>query len=336
MTRPDQTRPDQTALHGLISVIIPVYNIEKYIARCIESVIAQTYHNLEILLIDDGSTDSSGRICDEYSAKDSRIRVIHQENKGLAEVRNVGLREAKGEWIQFVDGDDWIDPETLQSCYSYAQEYNADIVCFRYVHEYEDGRQDYENNKPSPPVLIGTSDALSAVMLPQYVDVSSCNKLIKSDLFSGITYPSGKTGEDGYTTHKFIAKANRILVISSVFYHYFKRNGSISRSAMSDSISNTAAYAQEYCDFATKSGLIKTRAQKDNFLCGCWFRKICYANGTIVYDCQDSEYIAKLRKEIRPSVVMRCRLLSFKRKVQFILFKLSTNIYKAVYTRFKR
>lgn len=320
----------------LISVIVPVYNIEKYVAKCIESAISQTYKNIEIILIDDGSEDLSGKICDDYATRDSRIRVIHQRNQGLAEVRNVGLRMANGEYVQFIDGDDWIDPETIETCHRFSKEYDADIVCFRYVHEYEDGRQSYESENYSHPSLMNTSDALSAVLLPQYVDISSCNKLIRRKLFSGIEYPLGKTGEDGYTTYKFVAKAKRILVISNVFYHYLKRNGSISRGDFSPHAINSADSAEKYFDFVVASGMLKNKRQLGNALCGVWFRKICYVNHTIKFGMPDMKYISSLQREIKPSVVLRCRFLSFKRKIQFILFKFNLKLYKIAYMKFKR
>lgn len=326
------------ANYALISVIIPVYNIEKYVAKCINSILVQTYTNLEILLIDDGSTDNSGKICDDYAKRDTRIRVIHQVNQGLAEVRNVGIREAKGEYVQFVDGDDWIDPETIGTCYTLSQEYNADIVCFRYVHEYENGKQSYENNNyDHSPLLMNTSEALSAVLLPQYVDVSSWNKLIRKELFRGIEYPVGKTGEDGYTTYKFVAKAERILITSNVFYHYFKRDGSISRSiTLSANSKNSSEYADQYFNFVMEKGILQNQKQMFNALCGFWFRKICYANDMIKADCPDHEYISSLRRSIKLLVVLRCDLLNFKRKIQFLLFKFSQKLYKIAYMKFKR
>ena len=114
----------------LISIIIPVYKVEPYLRKCLDSVVQQTYRNLEIILVDDGSPDSCGAICDEYATKDERITVIHQENKGLSAARNAGLDIATGDYIQFVDSDDWIEPDALATVLSIAEDHHVDIVCF--------------------------------------------------------------------------------------------------------------------------------------------------------------------------------------------------------------
>ena len=117
----------------MISVIVPVYNVEPYLRKCLDSIVNQTYRDFEILIIDDGSTDGSGRICDEYAEKDSRIKVFHTENRGLSCARNLGLAEAKGEWIGFVDSDDWIEPDMYEVLIRRAEETGADVVeCSHY------------------------------------------------------------------------------------------------------------------------------------------------------------------------------------------------------------
>ena len=129
-----------------ISIIIPVYNVEKYLATCLDSVINQTYKNLEILLIDDGSTDSSGLICEQYSKKDTRIKTIHKKNGGLSDARNVGISYASGDYISFIDSDDFIDINTFTILNQYIKQYNADIITFNY-YDY------YNKDKISPHLL---------------------------------------------------------------------------------------------------------------------------------------------------------------------------------------
>ena len=117
----------------LISVIVPVYNVEQYLPKCIDSILAQTYENLEIILVEDGTKDSSGVICDEYAAKDARIRVIHKENGGLSSARNAGMEIARGEYFGFVDSDDWIEPEMYENLMALAQKYDADVFVKGYI-----------------------------------------------------------------------------------------------------------------------------------------------------------------------------------------------------------
>jgi len=112
----------------LVSVIVPVYNVEEYLGRCVDSILAQTYTNLEVILVDDGAKDSSGAICDEYAARDARVRVIHKENGGLSSARNAGIDAAKGDWLEFVDSDDWIEPDAVESMLTLALEHRTELV----------------------------------------------------------------------------------------------------------------------------------------------------------------------------------------------------------------
>ena len=301
-----------------------------------DSISAQTYTNLEILIIDDGSTDNSGKICDEYSQKDHRFRVIHQENHGIGYTRNIGLREAQGEYIQFVDSDDWIDPETIESCYRFLQEYEVDIVCFQYTHEYEDRRHVLHDAGYAAPKLMNKYEAFAAALLPGAVSVYSWNKFIKKKLFVGVDFPSWETAEDVETAYKFIANAERVLAVEDKFYHYMHREGSMSLRPFFRQTANVVEAADNYADFAARNSMIRNSTQKDNAMCGIWYWKICYANAMLTHNRVNAEYICSIRKAIKPSVVLRCSLLSFARKVQFILFKLNTTLYKAVYMKFKR
>lgn len=316
-----------------VSIIVPVYNVEKYLARCIDSIIFQTYSNLEIILINDGSTDNCGKICNDYAIQDTRIKVIHQENQGLAETRNVGLRAVSGKYILFVDSDDWIELDTVSQCLNYLHEYNADVVCFRAVREYANSlRGGGAKNKL---IIMNGNDALSAVHLPKYISVSSCNKLYKADLFKGIEYPRGKISEDVYTTYKIIANADKVICIDKVFYHYFVREDSISHRTFSPQTYNVAEGAQNCFDFAMSKNISWNKDQMSNLLCGLWRCKITVVNYMLEADKIDKAYIKQLQHEIKLRVVFRCRLLEFKRKVQFLLFKCNINIYKLAYIVFK-
>lgn len=233
----------------MISVVVPVYKVEPYLAQCVDSILSQTYQDLEILLIDDGSPDKCPAMCDEYAKKDKRIRVIHQENQGLAEVRNVGIREAKGEYIQYVDSDDWIEPDMLETCYNFMKKYDADIVCFRAIGEYEGGIQGHLGLNYSPR-LMDSAEAVSVLFFPHYVDVIAWNKLMKAEILRGIEYPTGKLYEDMYTTYKILANARKILCISNELYHYRKREGSIGSYKFSRSTYDLADAAGKCFNFA--------------------------------------------------------------------------------------
>lgn len=209
-----------------ISIIIPIYNVEHYLKRCLDSVINQKYDDLQIILVDDGSTDGSGLICDEYCKKDSRIQVVHKENGGLSDARNVGLNIAFGDYIMFIDSDDYVSKDFCSCSISDANKTGADIVVFGYTNVYEDYTIEScilkENEK-----VYSFEDAL---LMLQNGTMSSFawNKLYKSSLFkNGIRYPKGKVYEDVGTTYLLFANAKKIFWSSANLYYYQRRNDSI-------------------------------------------------------------------------------------------------------------
>lgn len=320
---------------ALVSVIVPAYNVEKYLSRCIDSILAQTYKNLEILLIDDGSTDSTGILCDQYALRDQRIRVIHQENQGLAEVRNIGIREAKGEYIQFVDSDDWIEPSTIETCYKYLQEYDADIVKFGFILDYEDGRK-YHLFRISPaPKLMKNPEAVSLIFFRSYICTSSWDKFCKSSLFTGITYPRGKLYEDIYTTYKLVDRAEKVLSINDEFYHYSMRSGSIIHYNFSDKDYSASEATQECVDFITGNHVLNNEEYR-NLSVGAWTYRLGTANKMFRAGKLDKQYISQLRKDIKPIEVLRCQYLEFVKKAQLIVFKYSIKLYSIIYRRLGR
>ena len=208
----------------LVSVIVPVYKVEKYLKRCVDSIICQTYKKLQIILVDDGSPDRCGFICDEYALRDERISVIHQENKGLAAARNTGLKAVSGEWIAWVDSDDWVEPDYIYAMLSEAVTNQADIViCGRCV--------DY----PKKSVCAGvkkqlTLDGRQAVhMLLENDEIGTFlwDKLWRADLFRIIRFPEGRNYEDLAICYKLLLNTHCVVCIPEVYYHYTIRKGSI-------------------------------------------------------------------------------------------------------------
>ncbi len=212
------------------SVIVPVYNVESYLEKCVASVLAQSCKDFELLLIDDGSTDGSGALCDRLAEKDGRIRVIHQENRGLGGARNTGIRAAKGDWLLFVDSDDWIEPWTLAVALESAEEHSADLVVFgfRSVDEKGNTLATFVEDLPRDRgfSLIERRDML-------LIAPSAVNKLYRRTLFTetGIQYPPRVWYEDIRTTPKLMLAAERIAFSDFVGYNYLHREGSIMNSA---------------------------------------------------------------------------------------------------------
>lgn len=207
----------------VISVIVPVYNVEPYLHKCLDSVVNQTYENLEILIVDDGSTDESGRICDEYT-KDVRVKVFHTENRGLSAARNLGLDNANGDWIGFVDSDDWIEPDMYEVLLKSAMETGADVVECGIFIKYPDRT---ERHKRYNRVLTG-SEAIRA-LLEEELSENAWNKLWKKSCFKSIRFPEGRIFEDIATTYKIYKGINRLSSIKAEKYHYEQREGSLSR-----------------------------------------------------------------------------------------------------------
>ena len=211
----------------MISVIFPIYNVEEQLRRGIESVLEQTYKDFELLLVNDGSTDSSLHICREYAKKDSRIIVIDQINQGVSAARNTGIENAKGQWIAFVDPDDYIHPNYLLRLMSVVSETGADIAVCNYhiVHEEFDEFRQIE--KTNPVVMTGV-ESLNNFFGSDYTrNICPWGKLVKKELHSGLVYPVGRVQEDAHITYQLFAKATKVAYIDEYLYHYYQRKNSI-------------------------------------------------------------------------------------------------------------
>lgn len=212
-----------------ISVIVPVYNIEDYIGRCIESILRQTWRNLEIILVDDGSSDRSGSICDAYAAEDHRIKVIHQQNKGLSGARNSGLEICTGEYIGFVDGDDWILKDMYEFLYGLLEENGADIAVCGYT--VQGGRtESREAEAERQTAVYGKREAVRTIVEDRKIHSYVWNKLYRRKLFAEVRFPEGRGMEDIATTYKVFMLSGKVAVSDKPKYCYYQREGSISRS----------------------------------------------------------------------------------------------------------
>lgn len=231
----------------LISVIVPVYNVEKYLARCIESILNQSYINLEIILVDDGSTDSSGKICDEYAADDKRIYVIHKENGGQSTARNAALDCAKGEYITFVDSDDYIHTDFIKIMYETIIAYDGDIVQCDYIR----GTEDVFPNIPMSGKckLIDVYTALSSFIYK----VIPCAKLYKKSAIGMIRFPEGKINEDDATYYKFAYNCKRICILENRMYYYYMSPNSTMRNNDKPRLDFLSIYEERISFFKEKN-----------------------------------------------------------------------------------
>lgn len=210
----------------MISVIVPVFNVEKYLEKCLDSIINQTYKDLEILVIDDGSTDDSSRICDEYEKLDERVKVYHTENHGLSAARNYALDRINGEWVSFVDSDDWLDKNAIQILINVAKKTQSDIVTCRYFQEYIG--KTYESLGPKGPFIVEGEEILKSLIIDNRITSDVWNKLYNATLFSSIRFPEGLIFEDIATTYRILQVAYRLEYIPDCLIHYRNRENSLS------------------------------------------------------------------------------------------------------------
>lgn len=219
----------------LVTILIPIYNVEHYLDRCIASAVQQSYDKLEIILVDDGSTDRSAQICNDWAKKDSRIRVIHQHNSGVSAARNTGLQAASGEWIIQLDSDDYFATYAVETMIRTAEENQVDMV----VCDFKKGSEDvFQFERIENPTIV-ISDAVTTIFRIYSGDHDALRfavpwcKMSRKYLYEGICYPTGRIFEDIFTTHKLLYRCERIAVLDEPLFYYFQRPGSIMNAAFS-------------------------------------------------------------------------------------------------------
>lgn len=233
----------------LISVIVPVYKVEQYLNQCIESIVNQTYRNLEIILVDDGSPDDCPEICDEWAQKDSRIRVLHTANGGSARARNCGIELAKGEFISFVDSDDVIHPQMIQIMYSTMKKNNYDIVECDYT---INGVFDFSIDTGANEKSYGVAEALSLHLSNRGFSQIVWNKLYRRDTIGGIRFTEGKFLDDVYWTYRVLASAKKLSMIKEILYFYRQQDQSVMHQRYSlRRLDAVTAYCERYELFTT-------------------------------------------------------------------------------------
>ena len=311
-----------------ISVIVPVYKVEPYLRRCVDSILNQTFSDLELILVDDGSPDGCPAICDEYAGKDSRVHVLHQKNGGLAAARNTGIAWAKANsdsrWLCFVDSDDWVHPSFLEYLWKAAQEYQAPVSCckFQRIHDGE------------LPALIGDYKATLRKTEDVYcsdrgigVEAYSWRFLYEKRLFANVSFPAGKIYEDIFTTYKLIFQTQYVAEVNMGLYFYFYRDNSLSHSVWTPRQMDKLEAIEENLRYFERTHYEKT--------------KKCLALGYLVA-LQDQHEM--LKKNMRNSLEkkryerilkrkMRMALRRYKRTAGITL-KQDGYLYAVVYPRF--
>lgn len=233
-------------MNELISIIIPVYKVEPYLKRCIHSVMIQTYHNIEVILVDDGSPDQCGDICEHFAQKDSRIKVYHKTNGGLSDARNYGVERSHGTYITFIDADDYIAPDFVEYLFGLLMHYDAEISCCCMIKTTEN-TVTYGTNTAIPQELLLTGKEACRELLGSLypVLVTAWGKLYKSEIVKKYPFPVGRTHEDEATTCKYYYAANKVIVGNHCLYAYYQNLNSIMHTS-SDSINMDIIWSQEH------------------------------------------------------------------------------------------
>lgn len=316
----------------MISVIVPVYNVENYLPRCIDSILQQSYRDFELLLIDDGSKDRSGDICEEYAKKDSRIQVFHKENGGLSDARNYGLDRMKGDSVAFVDSDDYIGPDYLRVLVELQAEYQTDMAMIvAYATESTElqlvpSRDERKGIKPM--------DALKEIAQAGIVGVSAWGKLYRKALFETRRFPVGKLYEDLYTTPYMVEECKRCAYSTSIQYYHFQRSGSITHT-ISDSAIEMWNEAMEK--------LYSYMERLDPDTTDCVIRRyVRFGFSTVVNNLIDSEEYTSKARAFRDRHIdwwkraTRNPYLDKKDRFKSKLFLTNVNLYRLFYKLYQK
>lgn len=307
-----------------ISIIVPIYNVEKYLPKCIDSILNQTFKNFELILVNDGSPDRCGAICDSYAALDSRIVVIHKENGGVSSARNAGLDTARGNYIGFVDPDDYIDPEMYSTLFNLCKDRNADISVCKFAREIN-GKIQY-NEEEKQIIKLDNEHGMVELFKGILYRFSLCNKLFKMHCFEGIQFPEGRIHEDLSTTYLLFSKASKIVYQSFKGYIYVKREESILTSRYNEKRLQAFMGWQEIIEF------IKQRYPKlINQVIAC-YSYFCLDHMTYVLSQLDDEkkqieLLNVIRKYFKEEkyLILKSPILTIRNKFNLILLYINPN-----------
>lgn len=315
-----------------ISIIIPIYNVEKYLPACVESILQQTYKNLEAILVDDGSPDRCPVICDELAQKDDRIRVIHQKNKGLSGARNTGIDNAQGDYLIFVDSDDTVEQTLVEELYTYAEKWNCAIVACGRNYIFEDGQIVCKIAHDESKVY-GFEEAMQEMNSFRLFDMSAWAKIYRKELFEDIRFPEGKLSEDYYIMYKLFDKAKTIGYVAKPLYNYLQRQSSISRNKkINHDFADAAKKQMEFLDdkYPQMSVLGHTAYASANLTVYDFYLK----NGV---KCPKDKLL-EFKKAVRDNLVYirKNKNISKAKRIQFELFDKCAVIYKGVFVLYRK
>ena len=314
-------------MNELISIIIPVYNVEAYLERCVKSVTNQTYKNIEIILVDDGSPDNSPAICDRLALSDDRIKVLHKENGGLSDARNCGVEKAEGRYVTFIDSDDYISRDYIEYLYGLLVNNGADISSCGMVDTTED-MTEFPVDASRPDALLMTGkEACGALLGELYMSlVTACGRLYKMEVVKKHLFPKGKKHEDEATTAKYYYESERVVLGNRSLYAYYQNPNSITR-AKSDKLNEDLIWALEH------RALFFEERGEEALAASSWSMYFYFClNDSLSHGGRSDVYLKKLLegRSLSKRVLLEARLYFFSRTVFKIYFKLKNLLRKAL------
>ena len=313
-----------------ISIIVPVYNVEQYLERCVESLINQTHKNIEIILVDDGSKDNSGKLCDELAQRDSRIIVYHKENGGLSDARNYGIDKSTSDYVGFVDSDDFVDEDMYEILLSNLLKFDSEISFCRLNDVFNDDIT--KDNTENKPYLMTSEQAIKMVLEAKVFSVTAVNKLYKKSLFDQIRFDKGKIAEDAFIMVDLLSRCEKIAATEAKKYYYMHRENSITTQKFTPKFLNVIeAYEKNAKIVSNKYPDLKYQA--DTRICWAYF----YVLDRLLKDEEykdeqlETELIQYLKKHKK--FILSNSLFNAKRKLSFVTLLINKNLYKTILKR---
>ena len=318
-------------MNKLVSIIVTIYNVEQFLDRCIDSVVKQTYKNLEIILVNDGSTDSSLEICKRWKNKDKRIILVNKKNGGLSDARNSGIDKSNGEFLYFLDSDDFIENNTIELMMKKMAEHNSEIVISNRYHYYDNGKKIIKFKMEKNDLILDTETSLFELNNFKYYDMSACSKLFKKDLFEQIRFPIKKLCEDFYVMYKILEKSKTIIYISTPLYYYYQREGSISKNKnMNIDFVIAAKEQMEYLEekYPKLKNCVRSTYASANMTV---YNQVLRAGGKV-----DRDKRKQLQREVKKYIkyVLKNENLILIKKIQSVLFIFNIHIYNMLFMLF--
>ena len=312
-----------------ISIIVPVYDVEKYLENCIESILNQTFKDFELILVDDGSTDNSGKICDIYEKKDSRIKVIHKNNGGLSSARNAGLDIACGKYVGFIDSDDSIHPRMYEILYDLIKKYESDISCCNYKKIYDIFKDEYENVNSLEVIEMSNIEAIKN-LYDKEIGVKlviAFNKLYRNNLFDNIRYKVGRVHEDEFMAHRILYNCKKITYVDNELYYYLQREGSIMSQISYKRKVDTLLSKSDRMRFCNKVGLT---SMSDNICKTYEFEFFNLYKQLLNEDSENAEFLKEIRRDfiLNLYILLRQKDIHIKEKISCLIFAVSPKVYR--------